>query len=1146
MKLQHIRLRRVPGIEPPFSLGDLAPGINVIVGPNGSGKTSLCRAMRSVLWPGLDRNVGLEIETVWEDAGDSDLHAVLTGAKVSWQRGGRDIQPLLVPDQHLARCYTLGVRDLMQTERETDATLAKEIRREMAGGYDPDAVRKDRFPTRARRTGEIKAWSDAQKRCQDIENEFGVLFADEEKLEDFYLQKEESDTARRRLPRLELAIRLAGARVAFGAIEAQLGVLPAELEHYQGDENARLEDLESDLETARGEVQKLEEELATWKKTEEATGLVGKTLNEIDLNAWRTRSSGLRHTENALTEGRSDAAKATAERESTEKDLRGQASGVNMSPVATKDLDGWETLVEKLVRRRAELRGTEVQLATLGGGTEIKGGAELSQGATLLRDWLAAGETGIPTRAVWGALCGVALAAVALGLALQGSPPWLCVLLAIAGVALGVPALLGLLGPGVNERAGIRKKIEERDLRQPANWARSEILGLLAELERESAKLEINRERHALAIPLEKTKKDLDDEVQELETEHQQLVAKLGIDATSDLARTVLARRLATFRAAADRVSGAETAVAELEGNLNATLEQGNQFLAAFGYETASDAAALEANIQDLTDRRGTLVSAQTGISAAETAIGLARNRRSKSEQRIRDLYAKLQLAHGRREDFEKNLALHPEWSRLTRERNDQQVEIRNLEAQLQGAGESLSLSEEEAQQLHDGAEIAANSLEDIVRKIEAIEDRVREAREGTELTEAIEARESARYALEESRDRAVHAAAGCFLLGQVEAEHDQASRPAVLNRAMAYFSAFTRNQYELVEPRTDGEEFRALDTKTRVGLALSQLSDGTRIQLILAVRLAFALHAEGDLQLPLMLDEVLSTADPERFAAVADSLKILASDGRQIFYLTANPADAAHWSALGTASTQGPPKIIDLSAIREIEQAAIDPTTFAPPTTPVLPPPDGKDRAEYAHLLRVPPINFAAPVESLHLFHLLNDDLPALHKVMDTTRIDAVGPWVSFSATGRASGLIARELRNRISTRVRLARSVFDSRSIGRGRRVDRGVLEVAEGVTPPFLDKLTSIASDHGGDARALIEVLERGEDERTKRFRHENERKLAAYLEEDGFLDRRERLDTLNIRTRALDAVADDIRAGAMTTDECHGLVDWLLET
>ena len=50
MKLRRLAIDRLPGIDEPFALEDLGDGFHVIVGPNGIGKSSLCRAIRALLW----------------------------------------------------------------------------------------------------------------------------------------------------------------------------------------------------------------------------------------------------------------------------------------------------------------------------------------------------------------------------------------------------------------------------------------------------------------------------------------------------------------------------------------------------------------------------------------------------------------------------------------------------------------------------------------------------------------------------------------------------------------------------------------------------------------------------------------------------------------------------------------------------------------------------------------------------------------------------------------------------------------------------------------------------------------------------------------------------------------------------------------
>ena len=52
VSFEKIEIIRAPGFERGgFTVDDLSPGVNVIYGPNASGKTTLTRAMRRLLQP---------------------------------------------------------------------------------------------------------------------------------------------------------------------------------------------------------------------------------------------------------------------------------------------------------------------------------------------------------------------------------------------------------------------------------------------------------------------------------------------------------------------------------------------------------------------------------------------------------------------------------------------------------------------------------------------------------------------------------------------------------------------------------------------------------------------------------------------------------------------------------------------------------------------------------------------------------------------------------------------------------------------------------------------------------------------------------------------------------------------------------------
>ncbi len=188
----------------------------------------------------------------------------------------------------------------------------------------------------------------------------------------------------------------------------------------------------------------------------------------------------------------------------------------------------------------------------------------------------------------------------------------------------------------------------------------------------------------------------------------------------------------------------------------------------------------------------------------------------------------------------------------------------------------------------------APDRADDLRHEIADINAQVNETKRATSLQDLLERRENARAELKNRRDDAMFAWAGKFLIDAVEREYEQTQMPRVFERAHGHFSAFTHHRYELRLGRdTESPRLFAIDLQSDEARELDELSDGTRAQLLLAARIAFAEEVEQGRTLPLFLDEALDQSDPERFDAIVRSLGRIANDqGRQIFYLTSDPLD--------------------------------------------------------------------------------------------------------------------------------------------------------------------------------------------------------------------------------------------------------------
>jgi predicted ATPase len=106
VKVKNLRIEKLPGIRPGFSLNEIDPGVNLVVGPNASGKSSLCRAVRALLYAEEQPDSFLHLEAEVEDE-HGTARVIRIGRDIRWEREGQTIEPRLLPEHRFLSCYTL-------------------------------------------------------------------------------------------------------------------------------------------------------------------------------------------------------------------------------------------------------------------------------------------------------------------------------------------------------------------------------------------------------------------------------------------------------------------------------------------------------------------------------------------------------------------------------------------------------------------------------------------------------------------------------------------------------------------------------------------------------------------------------------------------------------------------------------------------------------------------------------------------------------------------------------------------------------------------------------------------------------------------------------------------------------------------------
>ena len=210
MILKRLNIQRLPGIGQSFAIEAKGAGIHVIFGPNGVGKSSICRAVERIYWEelGPPRHTSVTGEFEWDGA---IWRAEREGSILRWRRDGEGWASPNLPPAHHQNCFFLRLRDLLDPSQENTSDIASEIRRQMSGGFDLAGIASELFTpvTVLRMRKERKRFNQARDEVQKEVNLQSNLQRRVDQLEELKTQLREAETAARRLPQVERAISLA-------------------------------------------------------------------------------------------------------------------------------------------------------------------------------------------------------------------------------------------------------------------------------------------------------------------------------------------------------------------------------------------------------------------------------------------------------------------------------------------------------------------------------------------------------------------------------------------------------------------------------------------------------------------------------------------------------------------------------------------------------------------------------------------------------------------------------------------------------------------------------------------------------------------------------------------------------------------------
>lgn len=1133
VSIEELDIVRAPGFESGgFEVDGLSPGVNLVYGPNAAGKTTTVESILHLLWPDHANN---NDQLVGHFALDEESWRVdVDGGSASYQRNGLDADGPSLPSPDQRDRYRLSLHDLLQQDTRNES-FAETIAQESAGGYDvsgaADALGYNGSPI-TRRKGVYQDADDAVEAWRGATDAAGTLEEERSRLTRLRRELEAAREAGDEVDVLSQAISHREAKSSYEEAQAELAEFPEILEEVNGDEAEQAENLEARIEDRKAEIEGARATQQAATDQLEDISLPEEGVSEGVIKRLNTRRQTLKEQESRRRELSEDLNGAKAKRQSALKDIPLDIEDTDLSEIdaATwEDVSEFARTAEDLLARQKQRDAIQTWENDLDAETEadLK---TLERGSQTLEDWLLAtpetaseptGEAAFRIGAVAGGV--VTLAGVALGVLVN--PLLFGIVLVGAGLFAYGYQQRGKSETDASQRDTLRKQFEQNNLQPPSEWSEEVVRSHLQDLYEEIASQKVDSERQTRTETL---LHDLDVESREERVAERRasLREQLGAGPEADeFELVVTVRRILDWQEANDSVLELQESLTAANEHLETARDELNNDLGEYGYEPIADAATATEKIQDLERRQREYVEATSDLDAAEATIAEAESKLGDLRDEHETLYTDLGLEVGDKEGLQglcEQVGGYEEVKTRVNSQNgileQEQAKLRDLtggESELETTG--LSTLKDQRRD----AEETADQYDELQQQIVEIETRIEEAKKSTSVEDALTEKERALDALGEQLDSDYSNMVGNVLVEHVRESTVAASRPDVFQRADEILTTITHGRYRL-DFDEETETFRAYDERKQKGFALDELSSGTRVQVLLAVRVGFVEQQEKDTKLPLILDETLANADDHRAQVIIESMIGLAEAGRQVFYFTAQGDEVAKWRRALTADADIDWTEIDLSEARDLEASVAIPDLDDLETRRPMPPSStDHDHESYRDAIGVDVLNPYSDVGATHLWYVV-EDTNVLHELLELG-VERWGELEAMLERGQEDLIPADE--DVIEETRRNAETIdafTQAWQIGRGKPVSRSTLEESGAVSENFIDRVSDLARELNGDAEQLVVALRAGE---VSRFRSGKADKLEEYFEQKGYLVSTPQLEDPEIRLRMVERLVEN---------------------
>ncbi len=1128
---EEIQIVQAPGFETGgFSVDDLCSGINVVHGPNAAGKTTLAESLEWLCWPETaDERASLVGQL---SLNGENWRVEVDNGRTSYQRDGQEANGPSLPPADQRDRYRLSLHDLLQRDNKNES-FAEIIERESAGGYDLSAAYDELgysdSPSRANRNVVQNAKGTIQE-LREARNDVSELRQEQNELSRLRSELEAARRAQERSELLEQAIDYAQTRNELEQAETRFDEFPDILDQVDGDEIERVRSFEDDIDEWTEKKDDAKETKTDAQERLDEADLPEEGLPTGRIDHLKELRDDLDSAEDRKRDLQGDLADAQRQRETAREDTPLDVDTedlVDLKPVT------WKT-VSKFARQAEELQSERktreaVQRLLEDGEHPDPDLPTLQRASQSLEEWLAASvstESNDGSEAFRIAVfSAVSLASTGIALGLLVHPLLFSILLVAAGIFWYGLRARSQSADGRNSREPHRKSFEKNGLKPPAAWTEDEVRSRLIGLYDAIAEHKLAERRSEWRDSLATDSDTLEQKEQDLEETRAKLQDQLGaaLDA-SDVELAVISKRVLNWQEAHDEVEGIQESIETINEQIATAREQLQTKLAPYGYDDVQSSGEATETIRNLENREQRREAAQRDLDQATRTIQEATEKIDTLEDERDEIFADLNLDSDDHDKLEELCEQVEAYESAVEDVREAEIRASTEAEELESyPGFEPDLKENEIADLRGDlreAERTAEDFDDLQSRIADIKAEIRQAKSDDQIETALAERDRALDDLKDQLKDDCAAMVGDVLVDHVQEATMETSRPDVFERAREILTTITRGQYRLDFDEAEAE-FRAFDETKQKGLALDELSSGTRVQVLLAVRIAFVEQQEQGVRIPLLLDETLANTDDRRAKTIIESTIELARNGRQVFYFTAQGDEVAKWTAALESTNGVNHEIIDLATVRDVDDSVhIPDIDSAESFTPKAPSPNGHDHSSYEDELKVGSFNPHRGVETAHLWYVV-DDVETLHQLLEFG-IEHWGQLNNLLQWGNGNlPSVDSDQVTVVEENAAALNEFVDAWKVGRGEPVDREVLEASGAVSSNFIDEVSELAESVNGDGRQIVEALHN----KISGFYSSKANELETYLEENGYIEPRDTLDYGQIRARVSERYVDE---------------------